>query len=377
MQNNPAVDLTSPQAKKYQAMKNRLFILNLFLQVSFLVFLVVFSFSLRIKMWSMYFVSGFLWVNAVYLLILSMIGVCLFFPLDYYEGFVLEHKFGLSKETFFAWLKDFFKKGIIGFIFSVVLIEAVYFFLLKFYKTWWLWAAIFYFFLSVVISRIFPKFILPLFYKSRALEEGVLREKIFALLSKFNVKLKQIYVLDFSKKTVKANAMVAGLGRTKQIYLSDTLVSDFPVSEVELVLAHELGHYTRRDTLKISIVGLVGALVSFRVADLFLNNLIPFFGFQSLSDIAGLPLFLLVLIAIGLILLPLNNAFLRFIERQADLFALKATNDTESFISMMRRLGEKNFADFTPSKVAEFFLYDHPPIGKRIDLAKKFASGAL
>jgi len=372
MPNNALVGLTSPEAKKYQAIKNRLFLLNLILQVLFLFILVISGISHGIKAWLCVFNSGFLQLNALYFCIFSIFGFCLFFPLDYYEGFLLEHRFGLSKQQFIPWLKDAFKKGLLTFIVSLILIEAVYFFLLRFSDTWWLWAAGFYFFISVILSRIFPKIILPLFYKPVPLADTALRQRIFDLLKKFKIALKEVYVLDFSKRTVKANAMVAGLGATKQIFLSDTLVSGFSASEVEAVLAHELGHYVRRDTFKMVAVGLLSALFSFWAANAALRYLIPFFGFEGLSDIAGLPLFLLVVIFSGLILLPAHNGFMRFVERKADIFALKATNDKESFISMMQKLGKKNFADFSPSMAVEFFLYDHPPINKRIELARNF-----
>ncbi|HQP92292.1 MAG TPA: M48 family metalloprotease, partial [Candidatus Omnitrophota bacterium] len=232
---------------------------------------------------------------------------------------------------------------------------------------------VFYFLASVIITRLFPKLILPIFFKPVPLSsESPLRSSIFELFKRFNIKLKDVYVLDFSRKTVKANAMVAGLGAAKQIYLSDTLVKDFTVAEVSAVLAHEIGHYVRHDTFKMVAVSLAGAFVSFWAADLVLRRIIPIFGFEGIFDIAALPLLLLVLITVGLVLLPLSNGFVRSLERSADLFSLKATRDKENFISMMTKLGERNYSDFSPSRITEIFLYDHPPIKKRIEMAKKF-----
>jgi STE24 endopeptidase len=182
--------------------------------------------------------------------------------------------------------------------------------------------------------------------------------------------LREIFVLDFSKKTVKANACVAGLGRTKQIFLSDTLVNDFSQGEVLAVLAHEMGHYVGRDTLKMSCVSLVSALASCYAASLCLHRLFPLFGLHAISDISGLPVFLIVMMGMGLVLLPLQNYFSRFLEVRADQFALATTKDRTSFISLMRRLGEKNFADFSPSQWIVFFLYDHPPLAQRIHMAE-------
>lgn len=214
--------------------------------------------------------------------------------------------------------------------------------------------------------------ILPLFYKYKPLEQGILRQRIFSLLERYKVRLKDIYVLDFSKKTVKANAFVAGLGRTKQIFLSDTLVNEFSPQEIEVVLAHEMGHYLNRDMLKLVLSSLCSSLLSFFIAAVVLEKLIVQAGFKGISDIAGLPLLLMVLLSIGLILLPLQNGYSRILERKADHFSLKATGMPQAFISMMKRLGNKNFSDFSPSRVIEIFLYDHPPISKRIRMAEGY-----
>jgi STE24 endopeptidase len=362
---------TSEQARHYQAVKRHLCFLSLILSFGFLVFFVVAGYSGRLAAGLKNLNDGFLVHNALYFSVLSLLGFCLSLPLDVYEGYILERRYSLSRQTFKGWLGDHLKKGIITFIVGLVIVEAVYVFLEHVQESWWLWAAFFWFFISVIIAKIFPRVILPLFFKPTPLSGGVLRERIFSLLEKYGIPLKEIYVLDFSKKTVKANAMVAGLGRTKQIYLSDTLVNDFTQEEVEVVLAHELGHYLRRDILKLTLLNLVLSLVSFFAVSLFLEKLFYGFGFMSLTDIAGLPLLLLVFMLMGFVLLPLQNAFSRSLERGADRFALDSTGHQDSFISMMRRLGEKNFAEFEPSRLVEIFFYSHPPIQKRIQMALK------
>ncbi len=363
---------TLAEAKKYQAIKNRLFVFSIFLNLCFFVLSIITGWSKFLAARVFSFTDSFFLGNALYFIYFSFVYSLLFFPFDFYEGYVLERRFGLSRQNLKAWMSDAFKKGVMAFLVSLVVLEAVYFFLLKSPVWWWLWAAFFWFFISIVLTRIFPKVILPFFFKSRPLEEGVLRHRISVLLEKYHVSLKDVYVLDFSKKTVKANAYVAGLGRTKQIYLSDTLVNDFTQGEVEVVLAHELGHFVHRDTFKLAVLSLGLAFFSFFSASFILNALIHKLGFFAISDIAAFPLFLIVILFASLIVLPLQNAWMRFLEKEADLFALEATGAPEVFISMMKRLGEKNLADFSPSKTAEFFLYNHPPIAKRIACAEIF-----
>lgn len=361
----------SQDAKRYQAVKNRLFLFSLMLQFLFLFALIVTGFSAQFKDRLSSVAPGFFALNALYFSAFCIAAFCVSLPLDYYEGFALERRFGLSRQSVFAWFKDKLKRSLVFFIVSFVLVQGLYFFLLRFPASWWFWAALLWFFVSVALSRIFPKVILPLFFRSTPLPAGELRDRIFSLLDRFNVRLKDVYVLDFSKKTVKANAMVAGLGSSKQIFLSDTLVQDFPVDEIEAVLAHELGHYVHKDTFKLVAVSLFSGLASFYAAHRALVVLLPRFGFGSLSDVAGLPLLLILILGAGLVLLPASCAFSRFLERGADRFALLATRNADSFISMMKRLGERNLADFEPSRITEFFLYDHPPIQKRIRMAQE------
>lgn len=325
MSDSASVCSTPKAAKEYQAMKNRLILFNLALNFLFLLVFVLTGFSRSLKIWLLNFRDDFFSIIALYFTLFYAIAFLLSLPLDFYEGFILEHRYGLSRLNFKSWLKEVLKKSGIAFIVSLILVEAVYFFLSEFEGSWWLWASLFWFFISIVLTKITPRVILPLFYKYKPLTEGILRQKIFSLIERYKIRLKDIYVLDFSKKTVKANAFVAGLGSTKQIFLSDTLVNEFSPQEIEVVLAHEIGHYLNRDMLKLVLSSLCSALLSFFIAAVILEKLIVLAGFRGLSDIAGLPLLLIVLMSIGLILLPLQNGYSRILEKKADHFALKAT----------------------------------------------------
>ncbi len=316
--------------------------------------------------------EDFFSLTALYISCFLVLSFVAGLPLDVFEGFFLERRFRLSRQTFGEWFKDLLKKSAVAFVVSLVLLESVYFFLSQFPGSWWLWAACFWFFLSIVLARIFPYVILPLFFRVKPLEEGEVRRRILALFDRYRVRLKDIFVLDFSRKTVKANAMVSGLGATKRIFLADTLLEAFSPQEIEVVLAHELGHYLRHDTAKLVVTSLVSGIFSFGLAFVLFGYFLDVFGFAGPSDVAALPLLLLILFAAGFVLLPLQNGFSRVLERQADRFALEATRATEAFVSMMQKLGEKNLADFSPSRWVEIFLYDHPPIAKRIRMARVF-----
>jgi len=371
------VDQTPQAAKRYQAMKNRLFLFNIILNFLFLLLFVLTGLSQGLKagLLNIKFLGNFAQQNGAYFTCFVTLAFILSFPLEYYEGFVIEHRFGLSAQSLRSWIKDCIKKAAVSFAVSLVLIEVVYYFLLKFPKTWWLWAAIFWFIVSIVLTRIAPKVLLPLFFKYEPLSCGPLRDKVTEFLNRFKIAAQGVYVLDFSKKTVKANAFVSGLGATKRIFFSDTMVREFSNEEVLAVLAHEVGHYRGCDTFKLALWNLCSGLFSCFVASLCLGKLFPVFGLGAISDIAGLPLFIGVLMITGLLLLPAQNWFSRHLEKKADIFALKATGERHSFISMMRRLANRNFSELSPSKIVEIFLYDHPPIAKRIHLAETLHLG--
>lgn len=368
---------SSQRARAYQAMKNRLFLFHLSLNAFFLAFFFWGGWSYRLKCGLVSWRDDFFAVNALYLVCFGVLSFIIFFPLDFYGGFWLERRFGLSRQRWSGWLKDLLKRavisGIIGFIFA----QGLYYFLSTFPETWWLAAAGFWFLISVVLARVFPQIILPLFFKSTPLAQGPLRDRLTAFLTQEGIRLKDIRVLDFSKKTVKANAMVAGLGRTKQIFLTDTLIRDFSVDEVLQVLAHEAGHWQHGDIRKLALAGLAGSLVCFYAAAQVFSAAADSAGLAGASDITGLPLLLLLFLGIGLVLLPFQNGYARRLERAADRYALGQTGQPDAFISMMRRLADKNLADPAPPRWARIFLYDHPPIHQRIAMAQRFKNEAV
>jgi len=319
----------------------------------------------------MYIENNFM-LNGVFFITFYLIVTIFVFPLDLFEGFILEHKYKLSRQNLASWFKDFLKKTLISLVIAGIVVECVYLFLGVFYKSWWIFAAFFWLLVTVIFAKVFPIVILPLFFKSRPLADDALRQRIDALAKKFSFNLSDIFVLELSQKTVKANAMVTGLGKSKRIYLSDTLLSDFSFEEIEIVVAHELSHNKNKDILKHILVSFGLSIIAFYLCDLVLSGSIDYFGYIAKNDIANLPLLALLISIFSFIVLPFQNSFSRYLERGADLGSIRATNNPKDFIAMISRLGRKNLADFSPSRIAELFIYDHPPISKRIDLAKRF-----
>lgn len=362
----------SSEAKQYHRIKNFLFVVNLIISIIMLLIFLVLGLSIFLRAYlRMYFSNQFL-VNGIFFF-LFYLAIRLFgFPLDLYEGFILEHKFKLSRQNLLSWFKDYLKKTLISLIIAGIIVQTVYMFIGRFYNSWWIFAALLWLLVTVIFTRVFPSIVLPLFFKSHPLSDITLRERLGRLAEKFNFKLSDILILELSKKTIKANAMVTGIGRSKRIYLSDTLLTDFSPSELEVVVAHELTHNKNNDIYKHISVSFFVSILAFYVCDLFLERSLGYFGYISKSDIANLPLLSLLILIVNFIVLPFQNSFSRFLERCADIGSIQSTDKPRDFISMISRLGHKNLADFSPSRIVEIFLYDHPPISKRINLAKTF-----
>lgn len=379
MQERAAVK-SPEERKRYQEERHGLFFLRLALDAGCLLLFALarwspfglaqdFRWSQHLRIFLEGISRGTIALNALYISVFCAAAFCLALPLSFYEGFLLEHRYGLSRQDARGWFYDELKKGAVAFVVVLVLLEMLYIFIGHSPRRWWLWAAGLWFFISVVLARLAPQLLLPLFFKSRPLEAGPLKERLDRFLEHCRIPGNKLYVLDFSRKTAKANALVAGLGATKKIFLSDTLLQDFPDEETEVVLAHEVGHYVHRDVLRLAVAGFLFSLATFFVSARTLEYLAPRFGYAALADIATLPLLVLVTSAVGLLLMPLQNAFSRHIEIGADAFALKMTGAASAFVALMRRLGEKNLSDAAPTPLVEFFFYDHPPIAKRIERA--------
>lgn len=326
------------------------------------------------KEWAVAFLGENDWVLvAVYFTILSVYFLIFDLPLSYYSGFRLEHRFGLSNQTFGVWTKELIKRSVLSFALSLALIELLYWVIRIAPGSWWFWGWGAYAFVSYGMGKLFPVFIVPLFYKYGKLEDKILEEKVLRLATRFGMPVENVYSLNLSKTTKKANAAFMGIGKTKRVVLSDTLISNFTHGEIETVVAHELGHFKHHDVWRLLGFGLILSLVAFAAGFWGINVLSVSLGLTMISDVAGLPLLLLIFYVVLMVLAPFQNAYSRRREREADLFALKACGDAGVFITCMEKLGRVNLAELEPPAWYEWFFYSHPSLAKRIKAAEEFA----
>jgi len=356
--------------KQYARIKNRLYFANLTLYVSLLL-IFFFGPSTYLKNLSLLLINNFYLGLAFYLLLFSLWFFILSLPLDYFDSFIIEHRFDLSNQTKLIWLKEHFKKGLISLILGFIMIEILYFFLKNFTSSWWIFTAAIWFFISVVLSKLAPIILLPLFYKQKPLEDEILKQRLIQLSKKAKKKIKDVYVIDMSKETKKANAALVGSGNTRRILLSDTLLNEYSHDEIEVILAHELAHHNLRHMFKLLVVGGIFSFIGFYIASIILKKSVLFFNLEAIYDIRSLPLILFIFLLFSITIMPLQSAFSRKLERDADIYALEITNLYDAFITAMRKLTKQNLSDPNPSKFIEIMLYDHPPVQKRISLANR------
>jgi STE24 endopeptidase len=312
----------------------------------------------------------------VYFLVLLAAATVLGLPLSYYGGFVLQHRYGLSTQSLGGWVADLLKGLAVSLPFELTAVAFVYALLAAAATTWWLWAGIAVLFFTVLLANLAPVLLLPLFYKLRPLPEGDVRSRALALAAAAHTRVRGIYTMNMSSRTTAANAMVMGLGNTRRIILGDTLLDRYTTEEIEVVVAHELGHQVHRDILKLVVVEALTTLGGLYLVNLVLHAVVARSPqYAGLADPATMPLVAAALGVFGLIVLPLQNAFSRLVEHQADQYALEATRNPNAFISAMTRLANQNLSELEPAPIVEFLLYNHPSVGKRIRHARRFAAG--
>lgn len=362
------------QAKEYAHIRRRLFLVDLALAGVYVILWLVTSWSVDLRNFLLSLTTNEWLIVAGFLVVFGGIYFVIDLPLSYYSGFVLPHRYDLSTQSFKDWIFDMFKGVLLGGVLGLIVVEIIYFVLRISPDLWWLWAGIILLFFNVILANLAPVLLLPIFYKFVPLEEehDDLVARLINLAEQAGTRVRGVYKFDMSRRTKAANAAITGLGNTRRIILGDTLIDEFTDDEIETVLAHELGHQVHHD---IPIGILVESLITLGglyLASLVLDWGVAAFGFESISDIAAMPLFVLVIGIYGLVTMPLGNAYSRQRERRADEYALQVTGKGAAYASALTRLANQNLAEADPEPWVETLLYSHPALAKRIAMAESY-----
>jgi STE24 endopeptidase len=290
--------------------------------------------------------------------------------LGYYGSYQLERRYGLSTQTAARWWLDQVKSLAVGFVLGAAAISLVYWTIRTAPSSWWLLSGALFALLLAVLANLAPVVLVPLFYTIRPLSKESLRVRLLRLADRAGARVLGAYEWGLGDKTRKANAALTGLGGTRRILVSDTMLADYSDDEIEVVLAHELAHHVHGDIWKGLAFETVLVLAGFFLAARLLAALAGPLGLAAVSDVAGMPVLLISAGLVSVIMLPVAHAMSRAHERRADRFALELTRNPAAFISAMRRLGAQNLAEEYPSKVVQWLFYSHPPLSERIAAAK-------
>jgi STE24 endopeptidase len=309
----------------------------------------------------------------IYVVLLSLLNEIGSLPLGWYTGHVVERRYGLSNESLRHWATDEVKSLGIGTLLGCGGATLIYFLIRLSPGWWWLSAGALFTLIIVGLTNLAPILLLPLFYTVKPLDREALRVRLLALAERAGARVLGAYEWGLSAKTKKANAALAGIGGTRRILVSDTMLAEYSDEEIEVVLAHELAHHVHGDIWKGILFESALILAGFYLAAAVLAGMSDRAGLTSVADPAGLPLLLLAAGGVSLLMMPVAHAISRAHERSADRFALDLTKNPGAFISAMRRLGAQNLAEEHPSKLVQWLFYSHPPITERIAAARGFS----
>jgi STE24 endopeptidase len=295
------------------------------------------------------------------------------FPFAFYQGHLLEHRYGLSTQSASRWLSDHAKGILLGVVLAVGATSVVFFTLRHWPDHWWWISAALCAVAMIGLAQLAPVVLLPIFYKFKPLDRPALADRLLTLATRAKTDIVGVFEWVLSDHTRKANAALAGMGKTRRILLSDTLLADFSEDEIEVILAHELAHHVHRDLWRGIAMQAAGLVGGFFVTDIIVRASAERLALRGLADPAALPMLLLIAGAWSFLLMPFGNALSRAQERAADRYALTATHNVEAFVTAMKRLSQQNLAEEYPSPVVRWLFYSHPPIRERIDAARAFA----
>lgn len=305
---------------------------------------------------------------AAVLLITSAVEI----PFDYVRQFGIEGRFGFNRMTRKLFFADLARNTAVGALLGLPLLFVVLWLMNRAGPLWWLWTWIVWVAFQMLVLVLYPSFIAPLFNKFEPLGDEVLRTRIEGLMKRCGFAAKGLFVMDGSRRSAHGNAYFTGFGAAKRIVFFDTLLARLSGSEIEAVLAHELGHFKRRHIVKRMLVTFVLSLALLALLGWLAGRTWFYTGLGALPSMAGsnaglaLTLFFLAVPVFLFFVTPLSSMSSRKHEFEADAFAASQT-DRQDLVNALVKLYEDNASTLTPDPVYTAFYYSHPPASQRID----------
>ncbi len=305
------------------------------------------------------------WVE--YLLVTTVLG----FPLELYENYMREHKYGLATQSFGPWMGDEGKALLVNLVLGAVGVVVLFAIVRKLPRTWWLWGAAAALVMQVVVVAIAPVYLVPIFNKVTRLNDPKVTAPILRMAHANGIPTNDVYEIDASRQTTRMSANVSGFANTMRITLNDNLLKRGSPEEIQAVMGHEMGHYVLNHIPKaimfLTIVTVLSFAYLFYGLQWALRRWGARWGIENVGDPAVLPLVVLLATVLFFVLTPVMNTFTRTQEKEADMFGLNASRQPDGFAQAAIHLSE--YRKMRPGKLEEFVFYDHPSGYNRIHSA--------
>jgi STE24 endopeptidase len=320
--------------------------------------------------------DGIVLALVLYVVAFVLMADALTLPFAFYQGVTLERRYRLSTQSTPRWWIDRAQSTGVALVIRIgeaLVLTAI---LWSASAYWWWLASVVFSGVLVVLARLSPVVLLPVFYRFQPLERPALAARLRSLAERANTGIVDVFEWELSDRTGRTRAVLAGLGRSRRILLSDTLLAEYSDDEIEVILAHEIAHHVHGDLWAGLLIESLRMTAGFFVASLLLDVVSPALSIGGLRDPAALPLVAVAVAATMKLLTPLAYAVSRAHERRADRYALEMTENPAAFVSAMKRLSAQNLVADRPSRFSAFY-HSHPSASARIAAAHEWAAGRV
>jgi len=371
-----AVPEPTPQALSYYRSGNVLWIVDnvwgLLVPAAFLFT----GFSATMRGWSYRIGKKWFFAIALYFIVFSAVTFVLDLPRVYYEGFVREYAYGLSNQTFAKWASDQLTGLVVGIVGGVAFLWVPYLLLKRSPRRWWLYTGLAAIPFIVLVALVQPIWVDPLFNTFGPMKDRALEADILHLAERAGIEGSRVFEVAKSEDTKAVNAYVAGFGATKRIVLWDTIIAKLNRQQLLVVMGHEMGHYVLghvwKQILILSSLIVVALYAVHRASGWLIAKHRARFGFEALSDVASLPLILILFGVASLVVTPVALAVSRHFEHEADRFGLEITRDNHAAATAFVTLQQENLGVPRPGPIYTWWRESHPPLGERIDFSNDY-----
>ena len=298
----------------------------------------------------------------------------LMFPLQLYEGYFREHKYGLLNQNFGQWMRDYLVGFGVSLVLGAILLVPFFGLVRRWGKNWWIWGAVLMIVFAAFLALIAPVYIAPLFNNYKKLEDATVRDPILGMARANGIPAKDVYEFDASRQSKRVSANVSGFANTKRISLNDNLLDRSTLPEIETTMGHEMGHYVLNHAYKGLVMFGVLIVIAFGFVNWGINFALARWGtawdIRGIGDVAVLPLAVFFFSLFLFLATPVSNTITRTMEYEADMYGLNAARQPDAEANVDMLLGEYRKLD--PGPLEEFIFYDHPSGRTRITAAMRW-----